>query len=154
MDTYNASKEEAQARIDELSEHPVSEISEAGRDENENNDKRCEHQDVGAFEDVFLTRCTKNGKDTQHTAQATSKVKPAIATLEVTKKRYQDFIRLLHRCCAEKPHSQSVEIDAVRSFFAKKGRDEDFMDDEINACIDRMAEEDKVLRSGDTVFFI
>ena len=58
-------------------------------------------------------------------------------TKKVDQQRYRDFMRLLHKC---------------RSFCAKLEEKNPFSDKEIDDCIDYMAKENKVMRSGDIVF--
>ena len=155
MDTYKVSRDEAETRIDELSRQPSAETSdqsESWGDENEEYSKRS--QDDDNSEDACVATCNKSSKKAQPTAQAKTGVKPTGATLEVTKERYLHFIRLLHWCCAERSHSQSVEIDDIRSFFEEREKKKPFVHEELDACIDRMAEENKVMRSEDVVYII
>merc|ERR1719376_1103000 len=76
------------------------------------------------------------------------------ASVELDQDRYKQFMQLLHKCCAEKNQAQSLEIEVIRTFFAKSERKKPFTNAEIDACIDKMADENKVMRSDDTVFII
>jgi len=87
-------------------------------------------------------------------AEAILAVEPAATPVEVEQERYRHFMQLLHKCCAEKNQAQSLEIDVIRSFFAKVEKKKPFNNAEIDACIDKMADENKVMRSDDTVFII
>ena len=51
--------------------------------------------------------------------EAILEVEPVAPTKEVDQERYRHFMQLLHKCCAEKNQAQSLEIDVIRTFFAK-----------------------------------
>ena len=76
-------------------------------------------------------------------------------SIKADQERYRHFIRLLHSCCPEE-HSKagSVELDVIRKYFMTKEKSSPFDSSEINASIDKMADEKKVMRKGDTVFFL
>merc|ERR1711936_260110 len=61
-------------------------------------------------------------------------------------------------CCTSvvlrKTRHKVLEIEVIRTFFAKSERKKPFTNAEIDACIDKMADENKVMRSDDTVFII
>merc|ERR1712106_559416 len=73
---------------------------------------------------------------------------------EVGDERYRQFMQLLHKCCAEKNQAQSLEMPVIKAFFVKTEKKNPFSDAEIDVCIDKMADENKVMRSDDTVFII
>ena len=73
--------------------------------------------------------------------------------MKVDQQRYRDFMRLLHKCSAENEQAQSMKIEFLRSFCAKLEKNP-FSNKEIDDCFDYMAKENKVMRSGDTVFMI
>ena len=75
-------------------------------------------------------------------------------TMKVDQQRYRDFMRLLHKCSDENERAQSMNIELLRSFCAKLEVKNPFSDKEIDDCIDYMAKENKVMRSGDIVFMI
>eukprot|EP00092_Neocalanus_flemingeri_P087718 GFUD01110762.1.p1 GENE.GFUD01110762.1~~GFUD01110762.1.p1 ORF type:complete len:437 (-),score=129.25 GFUD01110762.1:1392-2525(-) len=87
-------------------------------------------------------------------AEAILAVEPAVKAVEVDQERYRHFMQLLHKCCAEKNQAQSLEIEVIRSFFVKVEKKNPFNNAEIDTCIDKMADENKVMRSDDTVFII
>merc|ERR1719402_1121158 len=88
------------------------------------------------------------------TAEALLAVEPEATPVEVNQERYRHFMQLLHKCCAEKNQAQSLEIAVIRSFFVKVEKKNPFNNAEIDTCIDKMADENKVMRSDDTVFII
>jgi len=96
---------------------------------------------------------SKRKKD-DPTVEAVLAVEPVATPVEVDQERYRHFMQLLHKCCAEKNQAQSLEIDVIRTFFAKIEKKNPFNNIEIDACIDKMADENKVMRSEDTVFII
>ena len=61
-------------------------------------------------------------KKVDPSAEAMLVVEPVAASVEVDQERYRHFMQLLHKCCAEKNQAQSLEIDVIRSFFAKAER--------------------------------
>lgn len=73
---------------------------------------------------------------------------------QVGDERYRQFMQLLHKCCAEKNQAQSLEMPVIKAFFVKTEKKNPFSDAEIDVCIDKMADENKVMRSDDTVFII
>merc|ERR1719470_299702 len=88
-------------------------------------------------------------KKVDPTVSAILEVEPVAPTAEVDQERYRHFMQLLHKCCAEKNQAQSLEIDVIRTFFAKAEKKIPFNNAEIDACIDKMADENKVMRSDD-----
>merc|ERR1719507_774468 len=68
--------------------------------------------------------------------------------------RYNFFMELLNKCVAEKFQAQELEISVIRKFFAKEEKKKPFSNDEIDACLEKMADENKVTRSDDTVYII
>ena len=81
-------------------------------------------------------------------------LEPVAVSVVVDQEKYRHFMTLLHKCCAEKDQAQSLEINVIRSFFAKAERKTPFNNIEIDACIDKMEYENKVMRSDNTVFII
>jgi len=86
--------------------------------------------------------------------EALLEVPAAVAPVAVTEERYLQFMGLLHKCCAEKNQAQELEIQTIRDFFNKVEKKKPFANDEIDSCLDRMSEENKVMRSEDTIFII
>jgi len=93
-------------------------------------------------------------KKVDPTAEAILAVEKAPTPVEITQERYRHFMQLLHKCCAEKNQAQSLEMELIRAFFAKAEKKTPFTNEEIDTCIDKMADENKVMRSDDTVFII
>merc|ERR1719370_473315 len=103
-------------------------------------------------EDDSATPSKKKRVDPE--AEAMLEVEAPPASVELDQDRYKQFMQLLHKCCAEKNQAQSLEIEVIRTFFAKSERKKPFTNAEIDACIDKVADENKVMRSDDTVFII
>ena len=93
-------------------------------------------------------------KEGDPTAEAIQKVDPMVDTMELAQERYRHFIVLLHKCSLERDKAQSLEIDLIRKFFANSEKKSPFNNAEIDACIDKMAFEKKVMRSDDIVFIL
>ena len=68
--------------------------------------------------------------------------------------RYRQFIKLLHKYREDKDQAHSLEIGAIRTFFAKAEIKNTFINAEIDASIKKMADENKVMRSDDVVFIL
>ena len=81
-------------------------------------------------------------------------VEPAATSVEVEPKRHRHFVQLLHKCCAENNQAQSLEMNVIRSFLAKVEKIKPFNNVEIDVCLDKMDDENRVLRNGDEVFLI
>jgi len=103
-------------------------------------------------EDDSATPSKKKRVDPE--AEAMLEVEATPSSVEVDQERYKQFMQLLHKCCAEKNQAQSLEIDVIRTFFSKSEKKKPFNNAEIDACIDKMADENKVMRSDDTIFII
>merc|ERR550525_2254751 len=76
------------------------------------------------------------------------------APVPVDEERYKHFMGLLNKCVSEKNQAQELEMTVIRSFLAKNEKKKPFNEAEIDACIERMSDENKVMRSEDTVFII
>merc|ERR1719350_1700129 len=74
--------------------------------------------------------------------------------LTVDDDRYKLFMELLNKCVNEKFQAQELEISVIRKFFDKQKEKKPFSNEEIDACIERMSDENKVMRSDDTVYII
>ena len=93
-------------------------------------------------------------KKVDPTAAAKLDVKPVVVSVE-GEERYRHFIHLLHKCSAVNHQSHaSLQIDTIRSFFANAEESNPFAEAEIDTWLEKMVEENKVMRSEDTVFFI
>jgi len=76
------------------------------------------------------------------------------APVNVDEDRYKHFMGLLNKCVSEKNQAQELEMSVIRSFLAKNEKKKPFTEAEIDSCIERMSDENKVMRSEDTVFII
>ena len=74
--------------------------------------------------------------------------------MEVDQDRYKQFMQLLDKCCIEKKQAADLEIEVIRAFFSMSEKKKPFNNAEIDFCIDKMAIENKVMRSENTVFII
>jgi len=72
----------------------------------------------------------------------------------VSEARLKQFMALLQRCISEKNNAESLELHVVRAFFAKAEKQSPFSDAEIDACVEKMSDENKLMRSEDTIFVI
>ena len=61
---------------------------------------------------------------------------------------------LPYRCIAEKNMAESLELHVVRAFFAKAEKKSPFSEAEIDACIEKMSNDNKLMRSEDTIYVI
>jgi len=75
-------------------------------------------------------------------------------SVTVEEGRYGHFMELLNKCVTEKFQAQELEISVIRKFFAKEEKKNPFSSDEIDACLERMSDENKVMRSDDVVYII
>jgi type III secretory pathway component EscV len=75
--------------------------------------------------------------------------------IQVTEERYKHFMRLLYKCTMEKYQAQSLAIDEIRKFLAKTTeKSQPFTEAELDVLLDKMQDDNKVMRSGDTVYLI
>jgi hypothetical protein len=79
---------------------------------------------------------------------------PMVTTMELDQERYRHFMVFLHKCSLERDKAQSLEIDLIRKFFANPEKESHSNNAEIGPCIDKMAVENKVMRSDDIVFIL
>ena len=93
-------------------------------------------------------------KKVDASAKAILEVEPTAPTVEVDQERYRHFIKLLHKCSSERNQAQSLEIELIRTFFAEAEKKSPFNNADIDAFIDKMAGENKVMRSDNIVFII
>jgi len=76
------------------------------------------------------------------------------SAITISETRLKQFMALLQRCIAEKNMAESLELHVVRAFFAKAEKKSPFSDAEIDACIEKMSDDNKLMRSEDTIFVI
>jgi hypothetical protein len=48
----------------------------------------------------------------------------------------------------------SMEMNDIRKFIAENKKKEPFTEEEMNVMLDRMENDNKVMRNGDTVYFV
>ena len=58
------------------------------------------------------------------------------------------------RCIDERNRAESLGIHVVRAFFAKAEKKSPFSEAEIDACIEKMSNDNKLMRSEDTIYVI
>merc|ERR1712126_574400 len=79
---------------------------------------------------------------------------PLPTPVAVDEDRYKHFMQLLNKCVFEKNQATELEMSVIKSYLAKVEKKQPFTDAEIDSCIERMSDENKVMRSDDTVFII
>jgi len=77
-----------------------------------------------------------------------------VATAEISEARLKQFMALLQRCISEKNMAESLELHVIRAFFAKVEKTAPFTNEEIDSCIEKMSDDNKLMRSDDTIFII
>jgi len=76
------------------------------------------------------------------------------STTTIPEARLKQFMALLQKCISEKNNAESLELQVIKTFFAKTEKKTPFTDNEIDACIEKMSEDNKLMRSDDTIFVI
>merc|ERR1712240_323440 len=79
---------------------------------------------------------------------------PAPVPVNVDETRYKYFMELLNKCVFEKNQATELEMSVIRAYLNKTEKKKPFSEAEIDSCIERMSDENKVMRSDDTVFII
>jgi len=79
---------------------------------------------------------------------------PAPVPVSVDETRYKYFMELLNKCVFEKNQATELEMSVIRAYLKKTETKKPFSEAEIDSCIERMSDENKVMRSDDTVFII
>lgn len=72
----------------------------------------------------------------------------------ISEERYKHFMRGLYKLVQEKYQAQSLELSVILAYFKKTEINQPFSEAEIESILDKMQDENKLMRSGDTVFFI
>jgi len=75
-------------------------------------------------------------------------------SVDINEERYKHFMSLLNKCFTEKNQAQDLEMPVIRAFFKKEERKKPFSDVEIDSCIEKMADENKVMLADQTLFMI
>jgi len=81
-------------------------------------------------------------------------VPEAAPAVDITDQRYKKFMQILNKCFAEKDQAQSLEMDTIKTYFKKEEKKSPFSQSEIDACIEKMADENKVMLADQTLFMI
>merc|ERR1719264_1929110 len=110
-------------------------------------DESDEEDHVEREETPSKRRRKESGEQGEEQASTSSAV-------AISEARLKQFMALLQRCIAEKNMAESLELHVVRSFFAKAEKKSPFSDAEIDACIEKMSDDNKLMRSEDTIFVI
>ncbi|XP_023339006.1 DNA replication licensing factor MCM3 [Eurytemora carolleeae] len=76
------------------------------------------------------------------------------ATVEVSSERYKHFMSLLYKLVQENYQTQSLEMQQIYTFMERNEKQKPFSEAEIDVVLDRMQDENKVMRSGETIYII
>ena len=76
------------------------------------------------------------------------------ASTSISEARLKQFMALLRRCFDEKNRAESLDLKVVRAFFAKAEKKSPLSEAEIDACIEKMSDDNKLMRSEDTIYVI
>ena len=68
--------------------------------------------------------------------------------------RLKQFMALLRRCIDENKRAEALALKVVRAVFAKAEKKSPFSEAEIDACIEKMSDDNKLMRSEDTIYMI
>jgi len=109
-------------------------------------------------EDSPRKRARRDGDEEEVAMDETEKslltVPDPAPSIDINEERYKHFMRLLNKCFSEKNQAQELEMPVVRAFFKKEEKKNPFSDVEVDACIDKMADENKVMLADQTLFMI
>jgi len=73
---------------------------------------------------------------------------------EISTDRYKQFMKLLYKLIQEKYQTQSLEMQNIYAFMEKNETETPFSQAEIDAILEKMQDENKVMRSGDIIYII
>jgi len=76
------------------------------------------------------------------------------SAVNISEARLKHFMALLHRCISDRGNAQELELHVLRAFFDKHEKKTPFSDAEIDACIEKMSGDNKLMRSEDTIYVI
>jgi len=102
----------------------------------------------------------KRSEEDSQTPSKRSRQEPALVPeavptpVDVDEDRYRHFMQLLNKCVSEKNQAQELEMSVILAFLAKNEKKKPFTNGEVDACIERMSDENKVMRSENTIFII
>lgn len=135
-------------RGDEDSDEEYDEVMPESKRDTPSKRKRSEEEDVE-------TPSKKSRREAAAGEASAVLVPETVPTpLTVDDDRYKLFMELLNKCVNEKFQAQELEISVIRKFFDKQKEKKPFSNEEIDSCIERMSDENKVMRSDDTVYII
>jgi len=92
---------------------------------------------------------TPSAADVQEAAGSSREAAP-----EISDERYKQFMKLLYALIVAKNQAQSLEMDMIAEYMRTHETRQPFTQGEIEAIIEKMQDDNKVMRSGDTVFII
>jgi len=73
---------------------------------------------------------------------------------EITQERYKQFMAHLARLCMEKHDTYSLEMPQILAYMERHETKAPFSTSEIDSLLEKMQEDNKVMRSGDVVYII
>jgi len=85
---------------------------------------------------------------------ASEQTQPPHKPVQVTEQRYKHFMKLLYELIQEKYQTQTLEMENVIAFMKKRETESPFSLDEINTILARMEDENKVMKSGETLYIL
>ena len=117
------------------------------------------HDDIGEDEELEEESCRDRGTvENSDNPSKRKKVDDADMAMHAVdgedNARYIHFLELFNECCVEMDHAKSFEIDIVRRFLVNMEKVNPFSSSEIDSFIDKMASDNKVMRSDESVFII
>ena len=73
---------------------------------------------------------------------------------EVDGARMKQFMILLQSCIDKNNRAESLELQVVRDFLRKAETNNPFSEGELDLCIKKMTDDNKLMRSDDTIYMI
>lgn len=126
----------------------------SGNDSQEEEEEMDEPQQEQVVEEVPASKRPRKELSQQETVLLQPTAAPAKEKIQVTEARYKHFMSLLYKCTMEKYQAQSLEMDDIRKFLTKTEKNQPFTEEELDVLLDKMQDDNKVMRSGDTVYLI
>merc|ERR1712058_44166 len=110
---------------------------------------------MGTSEAASKRKRSEEGEETQSKRSRKDLLapEPAPVPVSVDETRYKNFMEL-NKCVFEKNQATELEMSVIRAYLKKTETKKPFSEAEIDSCIERMSDENKVMRSDDTVFII
>jgi len=124
--------------------------------DSESEDDVEEQEDQGTSEAASKRKRSEEGEETpsKRSRKDLLAPEPAPVPVSVDETRYKYFMELLNKCVFEKNQATELEMSVIRAYLKKTETKKPFSEAEIDSCIERMSDENKVMRSDDTVFII